>query len=301
MRRVFFLVLLLPYCLGANSVNLIAKDSLSLGDIIHYKVSLDTKNEKNLVLPNLDTIRQIAVLDIDKSVLKEQLELDYKILFLATGLVSIPPVKFSYTSKDDKAIEFITQEAVFVIHSLLDSSDTDIGDIAPLTSVRLKIWDYLLPLSIIVLLLLAIYFLQKFKNGETIFKKNKFIDLRPAWKVGMDELKKAKPFLQKGELLEYYFLLSTALRSFLGKEFDVLALLMTTIELKSSLEIKNIKFRRSIFEILDYADMVKFAKFISDIETSKEYYQKTKELFEESKKEAQRKAKLQQDSQENKK
>ena len=163
-------------------------------------------------------------------------------------------------------------------------------DIAPADSTA-KIFDIInpykaplsageiLPWALIVLLIGALAYYafrlyKKYKNKET--PKEIITPSEPAHVIAFGELEKLKDeeLWQKGEIKLYYTRLTEILRQYLENRFGVNSLELTTYETLSALLRTGFKKDENfglLKQILEGADMVKFAKFFptdSDNEAS---------------------------------
>lgn len=118
-------------------------------------------------------------------------------------------------------------------------------------------WIFIL-IGILLILIILIYFKKK-KKKELIPPKE--LSLKEKTLLAIDSLEKAKLW-QKNQLKEHYIELSFILRSFLSSRYELNLLEKTSFETcflleKKLLEKDTIK---TIKKLLDYSDLVKFAK-----------------------------------------
>ncbi len=220
----------------------------------------------------------------------------YEISVFDTGRFVIPPFPVAFSESDTfRQYQIIQSEPLEIyVKSVLTAEDRDIRDIKPPQNipVNYKKWFQFTALIIFVLGALGFlyYWLRMRKQGLSIFRKE---PIRPAHEIAFDQIvmlkEKWREMLSKGEHKLLFTWLSEILRKYLENRFFIKALEETTSEIAHSLEEVNIDpdSRRIAISILEFADMVKFAKYqptepeveqqITDLET---FVERTKLVFE---------------------
>ena len=89
-------------------------------------------------------------------------------------------------------------------------------------------------------------------------------------------------FLRRGKIKEYYLRLSEILRIYFERRFQILAIESTTYEIIRALRQKSIEpeLIRKIAEVLEAADLAKFAKWIPEPSQILLLNQKSKQIVE---------------------
>jgi len=290
-----FVVLLLSSFAWAEQKWVIkAPDSLTVGTVFTAEISLpdadpasSIQSEPQIGMPLFDTLQDLSLLDVRVVEGDAGIKLSHQFIFTSGGLVTLPSLEFAYQDQKGKAKVLKSDSYPFVVHSLLDTTHKDIADIRPPKSMYLGALEYLsivIGLGILWGVIFVLFHLLKGKHK--LAQEQKVVDNRPAWQVGLQSLRKAEKSLQKGNLLEYFFRLSFALRFFLERSFHVSATQMTTDELKEVIKLESMSQHNKLFEIFAYADLVKFAKYAGDNVLAEDYYQWAKQLFLQAKKEA---------------
>ena len=282
-----FFILLLGRIFGVEQWEIKAPDSLNVGTVFSAELLLpeadpasNLEKSPQIFLPLFDTLPDLSLLDVKVEQEEAGVRLKHQFIFTNSGLVSLPELEFSYTDAkgNDKKIQ--TESYPFLVHTLLDTTIKDIVDVRAPQSLYLGAVEYsILALAVLIILLLIrlLPILLRKKRESDIEKK--IVDNRPAWQVGLESLQKAEEFLQKGELLNFFFELSFSLRFFLERKYDLPATQMTTDELRAVLRLSNMSEHNKLFEIFSYADLVKFAKYVGNISLSRDYCEWAKNLF----------------------
>ncbi len=276
-----------------------APDSLQVGTIFSAELLLpgadagsSLDGQPQVAVPVYDTLEGLSLLGLKLVPAADGVKLQHQFIFTSGGLISLPELQFEYQDENQQQKKITSQSYPFVVHSLLDTTVKDISDIRPPISVFLGVKDYLvLGFCLLILVLLGKYLPHFWRKKQQSLEEQRVIDDRPAWQVGLDSLASAKKFLDKGELLDYFFALSFALRFFLERSYSISATQMTTDELRGVVRLPNMSQHNKLFEIFAYADLVKFAKYAGDISLARDYYAWAHELFLTAKKESQRQEK----------
>ncbi len=282
-----WLFLLFSFLWSVQSWVVKAPDSLTVGTIFSAEIYLPSadpagsiEDDPQIITPIYDTLPDLSLLDMKVIAEEKGLKLSHKFIFTSGGLVSLPSLEFEYQDAKGERKKISSDSYPFIVHSLLDTTIKDIADIRPPKSLYLGVLEYLsivlFCLFVFFLVKILPYFMQK-KHLEEIDRK--VVDNRPAWQAGLESLQKAEESLQKGNLLEYFFRLSFALRIFLEKTYNISATQMTTDELKGLVKLPEISAHNKLFEIFAYADLVKFAKYAGNKLLADEYFKWVKELF----------------------
>lgn len=175
----------------------------------------------------------------------------------------------------------------------LESDSIDIADIKPIIKEDKNITDYYhwFILAAAILGLALIWFLiTKLKKDDGVTKQKEIEVIQPAHVIALDRLHDLKEaeLWQKGEIKEYQSKLTFAIREYLENRYDIQALESTTDEISRELRTHNFQAddEMALKEILQVADLVKFAKATPDISVHErflgkavDFVNKTKRIF----------------------
>lgn len=273
MVKRIFLLCLVSFSLFAQDFKATLKtDSLNytVGDVINLTVTVKHPNTVKLFFPPvLDSLKSLEFVKNDTLITKEEngqitsTKL-YKLMGFDSARVTVGPFTFTGQNGNQPVTVITDSLSLFVATVAVDTS-------AQLKSIKEPIEipiDKLLIAAIAggILLLAGLIYLiyRKWKNRDIPVEV--YRDTRTPLEKALDRLAvlKKTDLLSKGEFKQYYIELTELLREFYERVYGVKALEETSGELIA--ELKKIdelrEFIRETEALLEYADMVKFAKFI---------------------------------------
>ena len=246
------------------------KPIAAIGDKIKYTIFIE--KDKDIEIEPFtfgQDLGNFAIKDFgsSKSVFlnKEKISQWYILDTYITGKTIISKVRIKYRKRNDPDWSRIdTAEVSIEVRSLLDNAGRNIQmrDIKGPVGLPSVINKYLIPaglLFLVVLALLAGYFLKKNKEEKGIPKK-------PAHETAYEQLEalRAKDYISRGLIKEYYTEISNIIRHYLENRFKLRAPEMTTEEfLASARESAELisEHKNLLKEFLFCCDLVKFAKY----------------------------------------
>ncbi|NCA84471.1 MAG: hypothetical protein EOM83_02740 [Clostridia bacterium] len=277
--NIILLALLLMLSLTAKTQQPVASASLDtnsmlIGDQIGFNLQLQLPQNMPFRWPLFaDTLTgEIEIVNrgaIDTTRLDNgMLLISQKLTITAfdSGYYVVPPISFAIGAAMDSAVE--TEPFLLNVFSVAVDTTQTIKPIkgpieAPLTFAELLPW-ILLVLAVLLITAALFYYYKKRK------KKQPVVLARPKPKVpphrwALDELEKLRneKLWQKDLVKHYHSRLSDIIRQYLDDQFAIMAPEMTTPEImqaayKIKLSDKNL---RALQQILEMADLVKFAKY----------------------------------------
>ncbi len=259
--------------------------NIRIGEQIQLRIKVtETKNVlfPKLQLDSLGKVELIETFPIDT--LKETLEKRYLLTSFDSGQYIIPKQKISINSK----IFFTDSLLVNVATVKVDTLKQKMFEIKaikkePKTLDDYKhLWWWILP--ILALLAVIMYFVFRKKEQKEIA-----VVYVPPIQEAMQRLKEldAKQLLQQNKIKRYYTELTDIVRTYIEKDISIPALESTTNELietiidfneSSELGISK-KTIQQLKEVLQSADLVKFAKSKPIIEEIKEHRNISEQLL----------------------
>lgn len=197
---------------------------------------------------------------------------EYLITTFTTGEYVIPPITIRYKDPGGEKKE-IKSEPLFILVKSVGASESDKEDIRGLKSpidIKGGYWAYLLILPVLVLLGAGgfLYYRQRSK-GLTLPEIPEELH-KPAWEVALLELDNLREsdLLKRGQIKKYFTHLSDIIRKYTERRYKIPALDRTTDEIKG--EIRRLKPEQtivdSLYGLLFFCDLVKFAKYIPSAE-----------------------------------
>ncbi|HHE38727.1 MAG TPA: hypothetical protein ENL20_09170 [Candidatus Cloacimonetes bacterium] len=279
--KAIFITLLLSLFVNSFTQQIdykISKPSkLYVGTPFHLLVDITTDPADSIFSPQIDTL-DIFILKGDilqtEEIIddKKLVKLDLTFQPFDVGEFTFPELEFAVKSGD--SLSFLkTKEFILNIQSVISDTTQVIKDIAKPLNVNLGFFDYFVPIIVVIGIILLIIYLKKFlKKKPGTLEKSKIVDTRPAYEIALEFLQKLKKekLLQKGDFLEFHFRLSFILRLFIELYYKINAVEMTTSEIRQNLVLKDHNEKNKILEFLNFADRIKFAKFIPGIKESEE-------------------------------
>jgi len=273
-----FVLLVIPATSQQISVEAkLDTNSILVGDQTGFSLGMQLPEGYVFTWPKIDdtlttNVEIINKSDIDTvSIENGLLELAQKFTITAfdSGYYVIPPMQFSYAAEGTASMEQIETEPyllnVFTVAVDTTKSFKPIkGPIeAPYTFAEILPW-LLLATGILLVAGLTIYFLVKREKNIPLFAPRPKPKL-PPYKVALDALDKLnnQKIWQQGHVKIYHSKLTDIIRVYIEDSFKVRAVEMTTPEILESIKNSNISEDniRLLAEMLEMADLVKFAKF----------------------------------------
>lgn len=186
-----------------------------------------------------------------------------------SGVYVIPSIPIQ--TKTNGIIDTIFSQAMqlTVISPILDSTKNiaPIKDILPEDmSFQEDILPVLVGIFVIVVLITIIYYYTKKQKNKTVIEKVEEESKLPAHVIAYLKLKKLEEqeFWQKGDFKTYHSEVSYTMREYLENRFEIPALESVTAEIMTDLNGFEIETKQitNLKNILQTADLVKFAKLV---------------------------------------
>ena len=279
MRNIYILIFILINLQAWSQKIIVDTNTIFIGQQAEIKISNKIKNLE--FWPNYkDTlVKGLEIIQSDFDTLSEEITQKIIITSWDSGSYYIPPIKFSATSKSNALVInvlLIDVDANSELNDIKGPLDDNVG------------WNYIWTwLVIALIILLSIFAYKKYftKKKKTLVDKKKI--LSPAHVVALNALKKLenKKLIDKKDIKEYYSSISEIIRRYIENRFNLPALELTTYEILVFIK-DNIKKEesKSLKNILEISDLVKFAKKIPDqneniktIDLATDFVKKTKE------------------------
>ncbi|MEA3306993.1 MAG: hypothetical protein U9Q34_04320 [Elusimicrobiota bacterium] len=233
-------------------------------------IKIDTK-EKNTLPFEIISIKEIAAQQ-DAEAGKSK-EFEFNIIPFDIGIATFPALSWSFQNEEGKIAKLKSPAIPINILPYLKKEDKDVRDIYPpfeFFSIAKTIIIFL----IILLVIAAIIFLVR-KKSNPIIQKIKGKKKKTPYQKALKNIRllKASGLWEDGKQKKFYIRLSNILRIYIMDEFSITAPLMTTNALLKTLKAENtdIKLLIKVKELLQFSDLVKFAKLTpSDAERDKD-------------------------------
>ena len=231
-------------------------DSLRVGQPFTLNVQLEAPAEAEITPPALGPVQQFELRAVHHDTPRGKGTTHTYALRLApfeTGELTVPALPFAVNG----TTQYTIPQSV-TVHSVLQDNAT-LHDIAAPVPVRPRLWDYLLPLLALALVALLVWRLRKRQHAAQD-ELTEPADTRPAWQVALEMLSSLRQqgYLERDEMVPWYFGLSMVTRTFLERHTGINAVEMTTGEIVHALP--DVPQRQRVVEFLRTADGIKFAR-----------------------------------------
>lgn len=270
---------------GVEIQTSISKAEIYIGDLVEYNLTIIYDSTIELTPPPLGAnLGAFDVKDYQPDIETKlddgriQSENKFVLSTFTTGDYVIPVIPIHFTLADGNQKIMFSESVPIKVISLLFDSDED-QEIKPLKPQyefkRDYTWYYIIGSVLLILLLLVGVFIRRrmLKAAE----ETEIVDLRPAWEIAFEKLAflKQNDYITKSEFKSYYIDLTEIIRLFHEKVYKQNYTDMTTEELLTSF--KELELPETLYDdtknFLHHADLVKFAKYVPEIERADSDYQ----------------------------
>ena len=287
-RYLYIFVLLISFFSLAQTEVKISSDTnqVYIGDIIN--VNIQVLSTEQILWPDIKEV--ISTLEIqnsssiDSSVVKSRnmYSQDIAIQQFDTGNYVLPQLPFMNFKGDT----FYSDSLFFSFLAVPLDTTNAIFDIkspkkVPFNFAEAKPYIYGL-FGFILLSLLVYYLIRRFKKKDTDIEE--VVELIPCEIEAINALKnlESQSLCEKGFVKDHYVQLTTILRRYFDREYDIDTLESTTDETVEALTMLKLdaKLVSCISELLTKADYVKFAKSKPDTKTNNAFMRKSYSIVE---------------------
>jgi len=275
---------------GITIETAVDRAEIYIGDLIEYTMTITHDSGITLTPPPIGA--NLGAFDVKDYKIADEIPLEdgrfrteshFVLTTFTTGDYVIPPIPIEFVSSDSRPRLLLSEPVPIRVKSLLaEAADTaDIRDIkGPYEPDTERPTEYLVGggILLLALVLLLLWWLRRRRRRGEIEP----VDLRKPWEIAFEELAvlKEKNYPVSGEIKQFYVELTAILRGFLQRIYDTPVLDMTTDEFKSALELVDLKeeLKERTLKLLIFSDLVKFAKFLPDIDKINADFEETNSL-----------------------
>ncbi|MCX5697420.1 MAG: hypothetical protein NTU54_05590 [Candidatus Omnitrophica bacterium] len=265
------------FCLAAEQHSPIAvttrldKGVVSIGDKVRYTITISADKDIEVELPGFEqNLGDFAVKDFGHSERaffnKKTITQWYLLDTYTTGKSTLPKPVIKYRKdkvKEWGRIEGSQQEVE--VKSMLDKSDLrlQVRDIKPPVDLPIK-WLKFIILGVAAIIISGGVLVYRYLRKKRIIQAGSF--RRPAHEIAYEQLEalRAKDYISRGQVKEYYSEISMIIRYYLENRFILRAPEMTTEEFLAHVRdssILTVEHKALLREFLLCCDLVKFAKY----------------------------------------
>ncbi|MEM8523863.1 MAG: hypothetical protein AAGG68_04425 [Bacteroidota bacterium] len=284
----FFLLLLCLFTLHLqaqiNATAALDSTQLLIGDKVQLRVQVKHSTDIQVNDLDLSALEEAEGFEVNEvspwdTLRADLLQKNITIQSFDSGYHFIPPIPILY-NRNGESQKVTTRRLAFTVNTIAQDS-LQLAPIKPIEEEPRKLEDYLwLIIGVLVLGILigVLRYFMKRKEGttEAVVPEIKL----PAHEIALQQLAalKAEKLWQKGEVKTYHSRLTRIVREYLENRYDIQALEMTThqiLEQLSKLDFDDSR-RDRLQEMLQAADLVKFAK----AEPAQEFHERMMEYAE---------------------
>jgi len=269
-----------------DSTDLLIGDQVQLRVQVKHSADIQVNDLDVSVLENAEgfEVNQVSAWDTLGTGL---LQKNIIIQSFDSGYHFIPPIPVQY-NRNGESQKVTTRQLAFSVNTIARDS-LELAPIKPIEEEARKLEDYIWLIAGILAIALIIgvvrYFMKR-KEGEitTIVPEIKL----PAHELALQQLAalKAEKLWQSGEVKAYHSRLTRIIREYLENRYSIQALEMTTHQILDQLASLDFdaSWRDRLQEMLQAADLVKFAKATPAVEFHERMMEYAEQFVEETKK-----------------
>ena len=270
----------------------INRAEITIGDPVEYTVQIrhgaKVKILSQVPPPPEDLFKIKKVEDINRKDGRQAVE-GRKFILTAfrLGDFVLDPVRIEYRTGDAPPKSLETSKIYITVKSVAKGEEKkDIRGIKSTLALIQKLgWGIAVPIGL-ALLGIAFFLYRKYRKNPELFFKPAEPPLTPE-EEALNSLNRLfdSDFMRRGKIKEYYLKLSSILRVYFEKRFHVLAVESTTYEILLELSKKEVErgLLEKIREVLEWADLAKFAKWVPEPAQVILINQKAKQIIEAAK------------------
>lgn len=276
---------------GVTIETSVDRAEIYIGDLINYRLTIIHDSDIILTPPPIGA--NLGAFDVKDYEVDDEVRLKdgrirsesrFLLTTFTTGDYVIPPIPVEFMLPDSVKKFLISEPVPIKVKSLLaDAADTaDIRDIkGPMEfKSKLSAWYYVIGGVFILAVAILIWWWVRRKKALLSVP----IDLRKPWEIAFEDLAflKEKNYPVSGEFKQFYVELTGVVRAYLQRIFEIPVLDMTTYEFLTEIVQENIEeeLYNRLKELLEFADLVKFAKLIPELERVETDYEEAVNIVE---------------------
>ena len=260
------IILCFPWTLSAQRFEIqLDRQEMTIADQESVHLSIDS-DASDIDVIDVESWKDVGIEWIQEAVLENQQSLTFTIF--DTGYFVLPPL-LAIINGDSI---YSNDLAINVLSVATDS--TNIAPIKDIVQEPIGFWDVAPFVLGFILLVGGILFISHLRSKKQQTEQE-IVVYKPAHQVAMQKLKmlEEQGLWQKGEVKAYQSGLTYIIREYLENRYTIKALESTTEEILNYTEVKRIdpKQQSSLRNILNIADLVKFAKAKPTAEIHKQF------------------------------
>ena len=276
------------------------RSDLTVGDVATLSLVVSHRADLFIVIPRLErewgpfeiqaqtSVQTISADDGMRTIAKQ-----FRVVLFAPGAFETPSLPITVRSPDGSMERFQPTSVQLTVHSVLTGTDEELKDLRPPADLATPFWEqpaFLVLAALVVVAALGApgYYLYR-RSRKQVRAAEPVVDTRSPWEKAIQELDRigTLDLPGKGESKEHYTLVAGTLRTYLGATYlrdtdrmqatDMSTEEMVTEIRQSPLDHDN---ARLVIELLQEADLVKFANYASPASRAYEAAGQARQLVE---------------------
>ena len=247
----------------------IDRAEITIGDPVEFSVLIrhgaNVKILSTIPPPSKDILKIKKIKEVnEKEGESKQVGRKFTLTAFRLGEFIIDPIKIDYRIGSGELQSLETNSIYLTVKSIAEGEEkTDIRGIKSVVELPARYVAVFVFIAILALLLMIFLIIKKFRKGKTLLEED--IPVLTPEEEAMTAMNRLfdSDLIARGKTKSYYLKLSEILRNYFERRFDILAIESTTFEIIRDLKNKelDLKLREQIQEVLEAADLAKFAKW----------------------------------------
>ena len=276
------------------------RSDLTVGDVAILSLVVSHRDDLAVAMPRLErewgpfevqaqtSVQTVSADDGMRTIAKQ-----FRVVLFAPGAFETPSLPISVRSPDGSVERFQATPVRLTVHSVLTGPDEQLKDLRPPADLSTPFWEqpvFFVLAALVVVAALGVpgYYLYR-RSRRQVRVAQPVVDTRSPWEAAIQELDRIGrlDLPGRGDWKEHYTLVAGTLRAYLGATYlrdtdRMQATDMSTEEMvsaiwRSSLDHSN---ARLVVELLQEADLVKFANHAPPASRAYEAASQVRELVE---------------------
>ena len=256
------------------------RGELAVGDPVQLTLEVNHPAGYQVIIPKLEPVwgefevwnqsETTTVANDDGTETTQQI---IEVTLFVLGDYQTPELPLTISNGAGQVTEEVVPSTLLTVDPTLAEDDTELRDIKPQAGLAVPpVWPWIAG-GLLVAAVIAVggWWAYRRWQGKP-FGLAPAVDNRPPWQVAYDELVRVEGLglLEQGRTKEYYTLVTDCLRTYLANQFHLRVFDRTTTELKPILRQSDLApdHTQRFLDLFMDSDLVKFAKFLPDVETA---------------------------------
>ena len=257
------------------------RPEMTVGDVAILSLVVSHPDDLVVVLPRLErewgpfevqaqtSVQTISLSDGVKTIAKQ-----FQVALFSPGAFETPDLPISIRNSDGSMEQVYPDPVELTANSVLAGPDEELKDIRPLADLSTPLWKrpaaLVLAGLVVVGISVAVGFYVYRRSRRQVSAAVQQTDSRKPWEVAHQELDRIGrlDLPESGDFKEHYTLVAGTLRTYLGatylKEVGQVGVAdMSTEEIRAAISLSSLDSHnsREVIELLQEADLVKFANY----------------------------------------